>query len=144
MQLSKFTDYGLRVLMQLMSAAPERVSVKHISETFRISEHHVAKVASQLAKGGFIASGRGRGGGLTLVKDPKDIVIGDVVRYLTGDVPAAECFTGNNNCRAFAQCSLRSPLIEAQQAFYNVLDHYTLADIVKRRDLMRELLDVSR
>lgn len=143
MQLSKFTDYGLRVLMQLMAAAPERVSVRRISDTFSISEHHVAKVASQLAKGGFIISGRGRTGGLTLAKEPSEIVIGDVVRYLTGDVPAAECFTGNSNCRAFAQCNLRSPLIEAQQAFYNVLDHYTLADIVKRRDLMRELLGAT-
>ena len=143
MQLSKFTDYGLRLLMQLMVSAPDRVSVKQIAETFEISEHHVAKVASQLAKGGFIVSGRGRTGGLTLAKDPKDISIGAVVRYLTGDVPAAECFTGHNNCRAFAQCGLRSPLIEAQQAFFNVLDHYTLDNVVAQRALMRELLDIS-
>lgn len=146
MQLSKFTDYGLRLLMQLMAMGPERVSVKRIAATFDISEHHVAKIASQLVKGGFVLSGRGRAGGLTLAKDPDDIIIGDVVRYLTGDVPAAECFNrGNNsqNCRAFAQCGLRSPLIEAQQAFFNVLDKYSLTDVVARRTMMRELLDVT-
>ena len=144
MQLSKFTDYGLRVLMQLMVSAPERVSVHKISKTYGISEHHVAKVASHLAKGGFILSGRGRAGGLTLAKDPNDISIGDVVRYLSGDVPVVECYkVGNYECRALAQCGLRGPLFDAQQAFFNVLDNYSLNDVVVQRVLMRELLDVS-
>ena len=144
MQLSKFTDYGLRLLMQLMAMGPERVSVKRIAATFEISEHHVAKVASELVKGGFVLSDRGRAGGLTLAKDPTDILIGDVVRHLTGDVPAAECFnrdSNEQNCRAFAQCGLRGPLIEAQQAFFNVLDNYSLHDVVARPAMMRELLE---
>ena len=144
MQLSKFTDYGLRVLMQVMVSAPDRVSVHTIAKTYAISEHHVAKVASHLVHGGFILSGRGRAGGLILAKDPSDISVGEVVRYLSGDVPVVECFKeGDCNCRALAQCGLRGPLYEAQQAFYTVLDHYTLDDVVARRDLMKELLDFT-
>jgi Rrf2 family transcriptional regulator, nitric oxide-sensitive transcriptional repressor len=144
MQLNKFTDYGLRLLMQVMVSAPERVSVHTVAETYGISEHHVAKVASHLARAGFILSGRGRAGGLTLAKNPRDISIGDVVRSLSGDMPVVECFkTGNCDCRALAQCGLRGPLYEAQQAFYAVLDRYTLDDVVARRDLMKQLLDVG-
>lgn len=143
MQLNKFTDYGLRVLMHLMASAPERVSVNKIATTFDISEHHVAKVASELVKGGFVVSGRGRTGGLLLAKKPDQIVIGEVVRYLAGDVPVAECFTKNQNCRAYDQCGLRGPLFEAQQAFFTVLDKYTLGDVVAQRALMRELLSVA-
>jgi len=143
MQLSKFTDYGLRLLMHLMVATPARVSVKKVAETFDISEHHMAKVASHLAKGGFILSGRGRTGGLTLAKLPHEISIGEAVRYLSGDVSVAECFNaGPCECRAFAQCGLRGPLYEAQQAFFAVLDRYTLDDVVARKGLMKELLDV--
>ncbi|MBE9477012.1 MAG: Rrf2 family transcriptional regulator [Proteobacteria bacterium] len=141
MQLSKFTDYGLRLLMQLVAMGPERVSVKRIATTFQISEHHMAKVASELVRGGFILSGRGRNGGLTLAKDPADILIGDVVRHLSGDVPVVECFkAGSSDCRARDQCGLRGPLHQAQQAFYTVLDAYTLDDVVARRDLMKQLL----
>ncbi|MBL4749781.1 MAG: Rrf2 family transcriptional regulator [Amylibacter sp.] len=144
MQLSKFTDYGLRVLMQVMVSAPDRVSVHTIAKTYAISEHHVAKVASHLARGGFILSGRGRAGGLVLAREPQDISIGDAVRYLSGDVPVVECFKADNcDCRALAQCGLRGPLYEAQQAFYSVLDRYTLDDVVARRDLMKELLDFA-
>ena len=141
MQLSKFTDYGLRVLMRVYATAPKRVSVAQISSSYAISDHHVAKVASALVRGGFLRSGRGRAGGLTLAKDAGDINIGAVVRYLSGDVPVAECFAAKSyDCRAFAQCGLRGPLYDAQQAFFGVLDKYTLDQVVKDRNLMQGLL----
>ncbi len=144
MQLSKFTDYGLRLLMQVMVSAPARVSVKQVANTFDISEHHVAKVASHLVKGGYISSGRGRAGGLTLAKSSKDIIIGDVVRYLSGDIAVAECFNASGcDCQAYSQCGLRGPLYEAQQAFYKALDVYTLDDVVAQKTLMKQLLGVN-
>ena len=141
MQLSKFTDYGLRVLMQLAANDPERVSVGQIATSFKISDNHVAKVASALVKGGFVASGRGRAGGLTLAKPADQINIGAVVRHLSGDVPVVECFAADaKDCAAFAQCGLRGPLFQAQQAFFNVLDEYTVDQVIKDRHLMAGLL----
>ena len=141
MQLSKFTDYGLRVLMQLAANDPERVSVGQIAKSFNISDNHVAKVASALVKGGFVASGRGRTGGLTLAKPADQINIGAVVRYMSGDVPVVECFAADaKNCAAFTQCGLRGPLFQAQQAFFNVLDEYTVDQAIKDRHLMAGLL----
>ncbi|GLQ36099.1 Rrf2 family transcriptional regulator [Amylibacter marinus] len=141
MQLSKFTDYGLRVLMHLAACHPLRVSVTQIAASFDISEHHVAKVASALVKGGFVISGRGRTGGLVLATPADHINIGAVVRHLTGDVPVAECFAKDGaDCAAFAQCGLRGPLQRAQQAFYEVLDNYTLKQVVKDQKLMAALL----
>lgn len=141
MQLSKFTDYGLRVLMQLAANDPERVSVGQIATSFKISDNHVAKVASALVKGGFVASGRGRAGGLTLAKPADQINIGAVVRHLSGDVPVVECFAADaKDCAAFAQCGLRGLLFQAQQAFFNVLDEYTVDQVIKDRHLMAGLL----
>lgn len=141
MQLSKFTDYGLRILMHLSVNTDRRVSVREISHSFGISEHHVAKVASQLTHGGFVQSGRGRAGGLLLARVDTEINIGQAVRYLSGEPPVVECFiAGNCACKALSQCGLRGPLFEAQQAFYNVLEKYTLHDVVKDKVLMQELL----
>tara|TARA_R110002124_G_scaffold258068_1_gene423801 strand:- start:544 stop:975 length:432 start_codon:yes stop_codon:yes gene_type:complete len=141
MQLSKFTDYGLRVLMQLASNDPDRVSVAQVAKSFQISDHHVAKVASALVRGGFVTSGRGRTGGLTLSMSADQINIGAVVRYMSGDVPVAECFAKDGDeCAAFAQCGLRGPLHDAQQAFFGVLDGYCLAQVIKDRRLMAGIL----
>jgi Rrf2 family nitric oxide-sensitive transcriptional repressor len=141
MQLSKFTDYGLRVLLQLTANDPARVSVGQIAKSYNISDHHVAKVASALVKGGFVISGRGRAGGLTLARPANQICIGAVVRYLAGDVPVVECFASDGcDCAAFAQCGLRGPLYDAQQAFFGVLDEYTLAQVVSDPQKMAGLL----
>lgn len=141
MQLSKFTDYGLRILMYLALAGSERVSAAKIARVFDISEHHVAKAASALANGGFIASGRGRAGGLALALPPEQISVGTVVRHLSGKVPVVECFDPTRNrCLVMPACGLRNPLAEAQEAFFAALDKYTLNDIVLQRGALQRLL----
>jgi Rrf2 family nitric oxide-sensitive transcriptional repressor len=140
MQLDKFTDYALRVLVALAVQAPKRLSSSAIAQTYGLSEHHLAKVASQLAREEFVISERGRGGGLTLARDPKDINIGSVVRALKGDTPVVECFGGNHSCRIMPACGLRTPLQEAQEAFFAALDHYSLADVTQSQRRLAELL----
>ncbi len=85
MQLDKFTDFGLRILMTLAAHAPVRMPTSAIAQIFDLSEHHLAKVASELARGGFVVSERGRNGGLVLARPAPDINVGSVVRYLQKD-----------------------------------------------------------
>ena len=51
MQLDKFTDYALRVLMALTVRAPDRVPASEIAAVYGLSEHHIAKVASGCRNG---------------------------------------------------------------------------------------------
>lgn len=144
MQLGKFTDYGLRVLVHLSATAPERVPVARISETFGLSEHHLAKVCSKLVRGEFLTSERGRNGGLRLAKNPADIRLGEAVRCLSEGSALVECFgTGPSECRLLPMCGVKQPLVEAMAAFYATLDTYTLADISKNRAGLKALLGVE-
>lgn len=140
MQLDKFTDYALRVLVTLAVRGPERLSASAIARTFGLSEHHLAKVASQLVRDGFVISERGRSGGLKLARQAADINIGAVVRALKADSPVVECFGSNHSCRIMPACGLRTPLQEAQEAFFAALDRYTLADVTQSQRLLAELL----
>lgn len=63
MQLGKFTDFGLRVMLHLAVVYPQKLSVQKIAKTFDLSDHHLAKVCSTLVKAGLIRSERGRNGG---------------------------------------------------------------------------------
>lgn len=141
MQLDKFTDYALRMLVALAVRGPDRQSASSIAEIYGLSTHHVAKVASQLAREGFVASERGRGGGLTLGRPAADINIGAVVRAMKSDRPVVECFSDNQSCRIMPACGLRTPLQEAQEAFYAALDRYSLADITRSQRLLADLLE---
>lgn len=140
MQLDKFTDYALRILVALAVQAPRRLSASAIAQTYDLSGHHLAKVASQLVHEGFVTSERGRGGGLTLARAPEEINIGQVVRALMADTPVVECFGGNQSCLILPACGLRTPLQEAQEAFYSALDRYSLADVTASRRALHELL----
>jgi Rrf2 family nitric oxide-sensitive transcriptional repressor len=103
------------------------------------------KVVHGLAQGGFVQTFRGRGGGLTLAKDPKQIIIGAVVQYMEGPFKPVECFHTGHWCAIAGACDLPGMLDEAYRAFIAVLERYTLADILKRRrHLARSLLGPVR
>lgn len=141
MQLDKFTDYALRVLMTLAIRAPDRVPTSEIARIFGLSENHLSKVATQLVRDGFAASERGRNGGLTLAHPADQIRLGAVVRAMKRDEPVAECFGPNTSCVILPACGLRAPLVEAQEAFFTSLDRFTLADVTKSRRMLEPILE---
>lgn len=143
MQLDKFTDYGLRVLIYLRVSGERRASVSEIAAKFSLSEHHLSKVATALAAEGFIVSTRGRAGGLSLARAATDIAVGDVVRRLTRNTSVAECFAGNGACMITPSCGLRAPLAQAQEAFFAVLDGYTLEEVTGQGAALRQLLGLK-
>lgn len=141
MQLDKFADYALRLLMTLAVRAPEKVPVQQIATLYGVSENHLSKVATTLVREGFILSERGRTGGLVLARAADRICVGEVVRALKRDDPVVECFGPDKSCLILPACGLRHALAEAQAAFYTALDGYTLADITRSRSALAALLD---
>lgn len=140
MQLDKFTDYALRILMTLAARSPDRVPTSEIAAMFGVSENHLSKVATQLVREGFVVSERGRNGGLNLARPASQINIGAVVRAMKRGDPVAECFGPNTSCLILPACGLRGPLAEAQEAFFASLDRYSLADVTRPQRALAALL----
>ena len=82
MRLAEYTDYTLRVLMYCAARPRQLVTIGELAEHHALSKNHLMKIVNDLARQGVIATTRGRGGGLRLLKDPADIRVGDVVRAL--------------------------------------------------------------
>ncbi len=131
MRLTHYTDYSLRVLIYLGLRSERLSSIREIAMAYGISETHLMKVVQTLAKCGYVATLRGRGGGLKLAKSPHEIGIGEVVRHTEDDVALADCFVSGPECRIDGPCRLQHLLREALQAFFTVLDQYTLADLLR-------------
>ncbi|TFV58170.1 Rrf2 family transcriptional regulator [Mycobacterium sp. PS03-16] len=130
MQLTRFTDLGLRTMMLLAAgeADEQRVTTRTIAAGANASEHHVAKAVSRLSELGMVHARRGRVGGLTLTEEGRHASVGGLVRRLEGDREVIEC-GGDDPCPLIAGCRLRRALAEAKEAFYAELDHYTVADL---------------
>lgn len=140
MQLTMFTDYGLRTLM-FLAAHPERLcSVKEVSEAYSISRHHLVKVVHRLSQLGYIDSSKGKGGGIRLAKAPEKLKLGELIMALEPNMNIVECFdAATNTCRIGSACQLRHYLSDASRAFLSSLDRHTLADAIAGRRVLLTL-----
>jgi Rrf2 family nitric oxide-sensitive transcriptional repressor len=135
MRLTLHTDYALRALIYLALRTDRRVSIHEIAQAHRISENHLVKVVHNLGRGGFVATTRGKGGGLRLGRPASEINVGDVVRFTEDDMALVACFQADGPyCALIDACRLQRLLGEALQAFLAVLDGKTLADLVGGSD----------
>ena len=133
MKLTSWTDYSLRVLMYCAASQgrAQPVTITEIAQAHQISRSHLTKVVVELSNQGLLATTRGRGGGLRLLKLAKDIALGDVVRQTETDFTMVECFDpAHNDCRLTGHCRLKGVFNQALQSYLQVLDRVTLADLV--------------
>jgi Rrf2 family nitric oxide-sensitive transcriptional repressor len=144
MQLTQFSDYSLRVLIYL-GLRPERLStIEEIAAAYGISESHLTKVANKLGRLGLVETVRGRKGGMRLREAPGAINVGATVRLMETNLTIVECFDRQHNtCPIAPVCALAGVLGEALEAFLKVLDRYTLADVLKNRQDLGELLHIG-
>jgi Rrf2 family nitric oxide-sensitive transcriptional repressor len=132
MQLTRFTDLGLRVLMYLTQ--PERtdpVTNAEIAAQFGIPHNHVIKVVNKLGKLGWVRTQRGRGGGIALGVAAHQLRLGDVLRGLEEAEQLIDCATPP--CVLRGGCLLKHALDAGLASFYEAMDRYTLADVTAQR-----------
>jgi Rrf2 family nitric oxide-sensitive transcriptional repressor len=144
MRLTTFTDYCLRVLMHVGARPDDLVNIDEIAAGYGISRNHLMKVVFRLGQLGYLETVRGKGGGMRLAKAPEQVNLGALVRQTEEDLALVECFPGGaRGCRIAPVCVLRQALGEALDAFLGVLDGYTLADLLKPRRRIAQLLHIA-
>jgi Rrf2 family transcriptional regulator, nitric oxide-sensitive transcriptional repressor len=142
MQLTRYTDYGLRTLMYL-ALLPEgrRASIDEISEIYDISRNNLNKIVHQLGKAGVIETKRGKGGGFFLNISADKINIAEMVILLENSLQVVECTTPL--CRLLPACKLKHVLAQATEAFLESLRHYNLADLLNEKNTtLIQILDI--
>lgn len=144
MRLSTYSDYALRVLMQAALRQPRLVTVDEVSTTFSISRHHLVKVVHDLGRSGYLRTRRGSGGGFTLALRPDNISIADIVRLGEETDTFIDCQeVHGQSCRLRPACRLKAILDEAAAGFFQVLERYSIADLVNQPARMRTVLGLS-
>lgn len=130
MNVTRFTDYSMRVLIYLAVNDSELVTIKEIAQSYDISKNHLMKVVQELNHKSYITAIRGKNGGLKLATSPDEINIGEVIRSIEQGSQLVECFGDNNICVITPACQLKTMLAEALEQFFLKLDEYTLADLI--------------
>jgi Rrf2 family nitric oxide-sensitive transcriptional repressor len=141
MRLTSYTNYALRILMIATMRRGELVTVQEVAETFDVSKAHLVKCVHRLGLWGYLENVRGRKGGFRLAKRAEDITVGEIVRKTEDDLNLVECFDAvTNTCPLIGLCRLGKTFKRACNAFLEVLDSTTIADISANRDELLETL----
>lgn len=137
MHLTLLTDYALRVLLYL-AYHPEKIApASEIAASYGVSTGHIAKAAKLLARYGYVATRRGKQGGLHLARPPETIRLSEIVRRFEPTMDLLECFNPeSNHCPISNTCRMRDAFIEARSAFLDVLDRVSLADMARNGQAM--------
>ncbi|MCS6970364.1 MAG: Rrf2 family transcriptional regulator [Planctomycetota bacterium] len=78
--ISNTADYALRAIVFLADNAGEAHTTEEIARATKVPVGYLAKIMQNLARHRLVASQRGLHGGFTLVRDPKELTIYDVVQ----------------------------------------------------------------
>ena len=93
MQLNKFTDYALRILMYISQPKDTPYTIAEIARDLRVSQNHLVKIVHFMGKQDWIITTRGKGGGIRLNAETLNLNLGYIVRILQGNSQIVECNT---------------------------------------------------
>ncbi|NLF80784.1 MAG: Rrf2 family transcriptional regulator [Clostridia bacterium] len=145
MNISTRGRYGLRAVLDLAVNYSERpVTLSAIAARQQLSEGYLEQLMVPMKKAGIIASTRGAQGGYYLAREPQDILVGDVFRALEGPLALVACISEEKTerCQRKDICGSAFIWSEIQTAISDVLNKYTVADLIDREyqlDACKEL-----
>ncbi|MCW8400014.1 Rrf2 family transcriptional regulator [Legionella sp. PATHC038] len=144
MQLTQFTDYSLRALIYI-AVKQNTCTIHDIACVYDISRNHLLKIIHNLSKLGIIKTIRGKNGGLMMAKNPAEINLKALILQLEPHFDLVPCFNKDKaNCCIAPQCKLRKLLLDAQNAFFTVLEQFSLEDIIQNKVELYPLLKITK
>ena len=138
MTLTKKGEYALRAMIQLGIAKAlgrEIVPVSELAGSNRLPLKFVERILLELREAGYIETQRGKLGGYTVAKPTNQIKMGELVRLIDGRLAPIACASETEYARCTCpdeeHCGLRMLMIDVRNAIADILDRYTLGDVVE-------------
>jgi Rrf2 family nitric oxide-sensitive transcriptional repressor len=135
MQLNRFTDLGLRVLIYLTQPARTTpFTISEMAEELKVSHNHLVKVVHFMGKQGWVQTTRGKGGGISLARPASEYRLGQAIKILEQNTQNQNQLVDCHSmpCTLISICALKPTLDQALTVFFDYLDQYTLADMIKK------------
>ena len=137
MKISYKSDYALKALLELaLRYEQDKARIVPIAEIAKFGDmpkKFLEQILLALVRGGFVKSKRGSGGGFILAKQPSEITIGDVLRFVEGPIGPIACVNDSyKDCRDVKGCVFRSVWKEVAGAISIVIDTLTFEKLILR------------
>lgn len=135
MKISTKGRYALRLMLDVaLNSHGTAVPLRDVAQRQDISDKYLEQIVTQLSRAGLVRSVRGAGGGYLLTREPEEYTVGEILRVLEGNLAPVSCADADDVCRCGRadKCVTVEVWREIQAAVSGVVDHLTLADLVRR------------
>jgi len=137
MWVSTKAQYGMRALVEIALSGDRPTSLKTVADRQGLSQQYLEQIFAVLRRAGFVESVRGARGGYRVARPLDEVVALDVVEALEGSLAPVACLDDEDACERSGQCSTEPLWRDVDDAVRRVLGSATLADLVRRRDLLQ-------
>ena len=145
MKITYRGDYALKAILDLALHYDKGVATIHeIAERIDTPIKFLEQVLLELKRGGFVESRRGKSGGYLLAKPPKEIKVGDVVRFIDGPIEPIDCLEkGYSGCSDIYKCLFRKIWREVSTATTNIIDNISFDDLAFQARIKEQVVSYS-
>ena len=132
MEISRRTDYGVRVILDLAYLPVDgRAATEDIATRQRVPGPFLAKIISQLCLAGLVTTYRGAGGGVALARPASEISLLQVIEALDGPVRLNRCLIQPQACPRDRSCPVHDIFARAQADLVSVLGQARFDELVE-------------
>ncbi|MCX5699220.1 MAG: Rrf2 family transcriptional regulator [Candidatus Omnitrophica bacterium] len=145
MRITYKGDYALKALLDLALHYEQGLStINDVAKRIDAPVKFLEQVLLDLKKGGFVESKRGNVGGYQLAKDPAQITLGQVIRYIDGPIEPIGCVEkGYSNCLDLRKCVFKNIWQKVAQVTSEIIDNVNFADLAGQISAKQEVLVYS-
>ena len=132
MEITRRTDYGIRLLLELARAGGGPVSVRELAEQQSVPYAFARAVQRDLSAAGLITTVRGAKGGAVLAREPREITLLDAVSATQGTPSVSVCSHDSAWCSRSGSCAVHTVWCGADTMLRDYLSEKTLAGLLKQ------------
>ncbi len=133
MRLTRAGEYAIRCMIYLAHKGQGvLISKLEICERAEIPSHFMAKIAQELAKAQLIIIRQGPKGGYSLLPQPEDISLLQVVETMIGEIFLNDCIDRPQICTVSNSCSVHKVWATARNQLRETLDAVSLAELAEK------------
>jgi Rrf2 family iron-sulfur cluster assembly transcriptional regulator len=138
--LSNSCRYGIRAVIYLASQplSNGKTGIKKISSDLNLPTPFMAKILQQLAKQKILSSSKGPHGGFSLLKDPHEITLLDIVNTIDGKDVFTSCIMHNGSCEGVEKdkkkCTIHDEYEKTRADLIKLFGNRSIYDLAQRAD----------
>ncbi len=146
MKVSTRARYGLRLMVELARELKKDdiIQLNKIAKITHLSEKYLAQLAIPLKEAGLIIGVSGKKGGYLLGYKPEEIKIRQIVCALIGPISLTDCVNSPEICLNYSFCEARTIWTILSERMHEILDEFTLADLINKDSMKAIKEDFSR